>query len=148
MLTTAERVLASHHDAEDCAASALAEVVASPPPEGANPRAWLLTITRRRAVDLIRQREREQRRDVRAAMRTQTLVPDIAIEVASRAEATWAAGRARDVLKDPALAVLQGIAEGQTFREIAAELCISQRSAESHALEARKRLKVILKRAF
>ena len=94
MVSASRSVLGSSEDAYDCAAEAMAQVLERAPQDVVNAEAFLVTVARRRAIDHYRRGQRERRRDAQLAAYEQTSVVDIAEDVARRAEAAWAAGKA------------------------------------------------------
>lgn len=138
MVRVCEGVLGSRDDAEDCASEALATVLDGAGLDGVeNPEAFLVTIARRRATDVLRKRVRNRTRLLRLAGRCEVSTPDVAESVADEAEARWLSRRADELLSGKARAVLGVVAEGGTIDDAAARLAMTRRSAESHLHRAR-----------
>lgn len=130
-------------DAEDCAAEALAALIEPGiPAHVRDERAWLITIAKRRAVDLLRQRERQGRRQDRLVQCTQhRVMADVAQSVTSEAGAEWLLRQAKHQLPATSYAVVQAMANGQDAEEAAEQLGLTRRSVESHLHRARKVLR-------
>jgi RNA polymerase sigma factor (sigma-70 family) len=142
MVRVCESTLGSREDAEDCAATALLGVVQRGGlSEVANGEAWMVAVARRRAVDVLRGRDRERRRGERLAAHTAGVTPVVAEHVADRAEAQWLASVAREGLPHSTQRLLEALAEGFPIDEAAAQLEISKRAAESHLHRARRALR-------
>lgn len=142
MVRVCRGVLGNRQDAEDCAAEAVVSVLADGRHEQArNVEAFMVTVARRRAVDVLRRRDREQRRAVRLQAELDLTAPDVAEALVDQAEAQWLARQARLQLTPSALAVLAELAEGASVEQAAATLGVSRRSVESHLLRARRVLR-------
>jgi RNA polymerase sigma factor (sigma-70 family) len=142
MVRVCRGLLGNRQDAEDCAAEAVVAVLADGRHEDArNVEAFMVTVARRRAVDVLRRRDREQRRAARLQAQLELAVPDLAEALVDQAEAQWLAQQARLRLTPPALAVLTELADGASVEQAAATLGMSRRSVESHLLRARRVLR-------
>lgn len=142
MVRVCRGLLGNRQDAEDCAADAVVAVLADGRHEQArNVEAFMVTVARRRAVDVLRRRDREQRRAARLQAQAELTVPDVAEALVDQAEAQWLARQARLRLTPPALAVLTELADGASVEQAAATLRMSRRSVESHLLRARRVLR-------
>jgi RNA polymerase sigma factor (sigma-70 family) len=148
MVRVAVSVLGSRDDAEDCAAEALIQVLGQDRAEVGNYEAYLVTVVKRRAVDLQRAQVRARRRDVRLAASEPASIADLAEEVVARAEACWADQAAQEVLSPRVYQLLRRVADGVPMREVARELGLSTRAAESHLLRARKTMRATLGRVL
>jgi DNA-directed RNA polymerase specialized sigma24 family protein len=131
------RIVWSREDAEDCTATALEQALATR--ELDCPRAFLTTLAKRRALDLIKQREREHGRLRTHHARDRVAVPDETSLVDDKLEARWLWDEAQR-LPQQTLAVLELIRDGHTIAETAHHLGLTKRSAESHLRRARLRL--------
>lgn len=149
MVRVCQGVLRNREDAEDCAAEALVSVLRDDRHAGAgSAEAYMVTVARRRAVDFVRRRARERRRDDRLAAVAQLNDVDVAEAVADQAEAQWLAKQAQHSLTPPALAVLAELADGATVEQVATRLGLSRRSVESHLLRARRTLRGAVSATF
>jgi len=106
-------------EARDCAAEAVRQVLDRQPTGVVNLEAYMVTVAKRRAIDRHRARERERRRDRRLAGQLATTVPDVAEGVASRAEACWADGEARALLKPHVYRLVRMLVDGVPLNEAA-----------------------------
>jgi DNA-directed RNA polymerase specialized sigma24 family protein len=148
MVRAAESIVGSRQDAEDCAAACHAELCEKPPLRADNLEALLVTVAKRRAVDLVRTRCAERRRDGRLASRASLTEHDVAEEVVNRAEARWFDSAARRTLRPHVYALLERLAADVSIDQAAAELGMSRRAAESHLLRARRTLREVLPKAM
>jgi len=146
MVRAAYAVLGSVHEAEECAAASIAQVIERPPEHVLNLEAFLVTVAKRRALDAARVRQRERSRDARCAVLASGPAPDPAEDVAARAEATWVAQEARRLLSAQAYQLLIRAAEGTPARQIAEETGLTERAVESHLLRARRTLRHVVTR--
>lgn len=139
-LRAARTVTRCEHDAEDCVQTALQHAVEQGPafaPE--NPAAWLVTVSRRRAVDLVRRKQAQANALLRSV--ADDICPDVAEDVADRAEARWLAMEARGRLPQSTQAVLGELVGGSSVRETATVLGLTERSVEGHLHRARGTLR-------
>lgn len=139
-VAAAKRITGCTYDAEDCVQAALQmvlELEAERRPS--NPGGWLVTVSRRRAVDLMRRREAQARALLKQDV--SEIVPDVAESVADLAEAQWLAQEATHRLPRSTQAVLTGLANGSSVRELAAELGLTERSVEGHVNRLRRSLR-------
>lgn len=141
MVRVCERVLGSRDDAEDCASEALLQAFADGLDDVENVEAWLVTLAKRRANDMLRRRVRSRRQLIRLASRCEVSDPDHADRVADEAEARWLSDRADELLTPPARAVLRVVADGGSVNDAAHRLAMTRRSAESHLHRARLTLR-------
>jgi RNA polymerase sigma factor (sigma-70 family) len=148
MVRAARPVVGSLDDAQDCASEALAQFIERRPPDVDNLEAFLVTVARRRAVDHVRARTRARAREDRAARELTVEVPDVADEVAGRAEATWVAHEASRLLQPRAYSLLQMVAEGLPVPEIAARLGIQAHAVEARIMRARRTLRAVVARGL
>lgn len=142
-LAAARAITRCRHDAEDCVQTALQLAVE----QGAgcrpvNPTGWLVTVARRRAIDVVRRRDAQARAISRHA--DSPVERDIAENVVDSAEADWLAREARTRLPRSTQAVLDLLVTGRSIRETALELGLSERSVEGHV----HRLRTTLRRAW
>lgn len=136
------RVLGSAQDAEDCASEAIVVALSDLETLGSirSIEAWLVTVARRRAVDLVRSRTSERNSFERISHWSIASESDHAAEIADRDEARWVADRLPSMLPATTLAVVQHRSRGETVSETARELRLTERAVESHLLRARRRL--------
>jgi len=128
----------SREDAEDCASSAVLQLLERTGERVDNEQAFLITVAKRRAVDRARSRERARRRDSRLAGQQHLGPVDVAEDVAARAEAQWVDRTAQEVLSAKAYRLLRLLADGHDVAVAAAELGMTQRAAESLLLRSRR----------
>ena len=141
MVRVCERVLGSRDDAEDCASEALLQAFADGLDDVENVEAWLVSIAKRRAMDVLRRRVRNRTQLLRLASRCDVSDADPAERVADEAEARWLSARADELLTAPARAVLRVVADGGSVNDAAHRLAMTRRSAESHLHRARLMLR-------
>ena len=134
----AARVVGDGPDADDCVASALESAAAGAAID--SPAGWLCEVSRRRAVDLVRQREREQRAWGRLGRLQVRAEPDFADDVVDQVTARWLADEAA-CLPDTTQLVLARVQEGAPASRVADEFGLTRRSVESHVLRARRTLR-------
>lgn len=147
MVRAARSVLGPGPEAEECAAIAVAQVW-SQERSMDSVEAFMVTVAKRRAIDLLRREVRDRRRLERLARQGGVCADDVAEEVASRSEARWAEAQARELLSANGYRVLRLHADGASTATVARELGISMRSAESHLLRARKTMRAVLARGL
>ncbi|GAA2783811.1 RNA polymerase sigma factor [Crossiella cryophila] len=132
---------ASKEQAEDCVQDAVVDLLAGAhrtPVE--RPEAWLTTVSRRRFVDQLRRRRREQTALARSDAQTRITGSDPSEAIADRDQARWMAA-ALDELPSTTREVVQRAGAGLSHQQIAAELGLSARSVESHLTRARRLLR-------
>jgi RNA polymerase sigma factor (sigma-70 family) len=125
-------------DADDCVAAALESAAAGAQID--SPATWLATVARRRAVDLVRQREREQRAWTRLGRLQGRAEPDFADDVVEQETARWLAQEAA-ALPPRTQAVFARVRDGVPAKNVADEFGLTERSVESHVLRARRVLR-------
>ncbi|MDP9182689.1 MAG: sigma-70 family RNA polymerase sigma factor [Actinomycetota bacterium] len=109
-----------------------------------NLEAFLVTIAKRRAIDHTRSRTRARARDERLAGELALSAPDVAEDIAARAEAFWADEQARRLLRPHVYELLRLVADGVPFPEVARALDMSERAVQSHLLRARRVVRAAL----
>jgi len=139
-------LLRSTDDAEDCVSQAIEAALAQRAPV-AEPKAWLVAVSRRRAVDLIRRRDAEQRAMLSLSYSLPLIYPDAADEILGRHELAWVL-RESSGLPAMTRAVIHGVASGDQIGDIATRYGLTKRAAESHLLRARRHLKKLRHRAL
>jgi RNA polymerase sigma factor (sigma-70 family) len=144
MVAASRAVVRSEEDAQDCAAEAIAQVLERQPENVAHLEAFMVTVATRRAIDQVRLRERSKRRDARLATESIRITADVADDVATKAEASWANQQARDLLQPRVYQLLKLLAQGTSMQRASAELGMTERAAESHLLRARRTLRAAL----
>lgn len=139
-LRVARQVTGSHEDAEDCVQAALEVALRSSDDLAVtSPAAWLVAVTRNRALDMVR------RRVLMSAVSGRGWgvqpEPDIADLVADRDELRWMTREALRRLPRSTASVLSALASGCSTLETAAKLGLSVRSVEAHVLRLRRVVK-------
>lgn len=130
------RLLGTVEDAEDCVSHAVESALGAPPPRDV--KAWLITVSRRRAIDLVRRREAERR-----ALRTAPMpeaTGDAADAVVDRLTAQWL-WRQAATLPVTTQTVLRGTVDGVAVDDLARMAGLTRRATESHLLRARRHLR-------
>lgn len=148
MVRTARSVLGPGDGAEECAALALLQVLERPPSDVDNLQAYLVTVSKRRAIDRRRASDRARQRDERLAARSQLSVADVAEDVVDRAEARWLEEEARARLDPMVYRLLRRVADGEPVVAVAADLGMTVSSANSHLHRARKLLREVWARTL
>lgn len=130
---------ASREDAEDAAHDALVAAIGTAQRPDSDV-AWLSTVARRREVDRVRRRVREQRvAAVRPADRDPTAVgPEES--VVERAHASWLAASLGE-LPSTTREVVDAVGSGMAPADVAHSMNLSPRSVESHLTRARRHLR-------
>ena len=144
MVLAARPVVGTVEEARDCAAQAVLQYLEHDPRDVANLEAFMVTIAKRRAFDHVRGRERTRVRDDRYAHECPLSAPDVAEDVAARAEARWVDQEARRLLQPHVYELLQLIADGVPMSEVATRLGMTQRAVQSHLLRARRTVRAAL----
>jgi RNA polymerase sigma factor (sigma-70 family) len=130
---------ASREDAEDATHDALLAAIRQPQHPQSEV-AWLSTVAKRRRVDLIRQRAREQQVTAAApgaADPTAAGPEDVVVE---RAHASWLAASLTQ-LPATTREVVDAVGAGMAPSEVASSMNMSPRSVESHLTRARRHLR-------
>lgn len=148
MVLAARPVVGSLEEARDCASEAVLQYLERRPQDVVHLEAFMVTIAKRRAIDHVRARERARIRDSRAAGTESLTTPDVAEDVATRAEALWADSEARRLLQPHVYRLLQLVADGVPLSEVACRLHMSERAAQSHLLRARRVVRAALARTL
>lgn len=130
---------ASREDAEDATHDALLAAIGQPEHPQSEV-AWLSTVARRRRVDLIRQRVREQRVPASAPGACDPTAAGPEDEVVDRAHASWLAASLTQ-LPATTREVVDAVGAGMAPAEVASSMNLSARSVESHLSRARRHLR-------
>jgi len=141
----AARVLGSRDDAEDCVSAALEAALTTDNID--DPGAWLTQVARRRAVDIVRRRERESRAMYLVHSRESASCSDFTEDIADREAARWLATEAERLPGDTRK-VLTRMGGEDSAAEVGSELGLSTRSVESHLRRARVELRTAWGRAM
>jgi RNA polymerase sigma factor (sigma-70 family) len=144
MVLAARPVVGTLDEARDCASLAIVQYLEQAPRDVENLEAFLVTIAKRRAIDHVRAQSRARLRDERFAHETALSAPDVAEDVATRAEAYWADQEARRLLQPRVYELLQLVADGVPLSEVAQRLDMTERAAQSHLLRARRVVRAAL----
>lgn len=144
MVRVARSVLGSRDDAEECASAALAQVLTRRPHDVGNYEAFMVTVAKRRAIDMRRAQGRSRQREARLAASTSLTVVDVAEDITNKAEARWADATARRLLSPKVYGLLQMVADDVPVPEIAQRLQLTTRAVESHLLRARRMMRAAL----
>ncbi|MGQ0778845.1 MAG: RNA polymerase sigma factor [Pseudonocardiales bacterium] len=130
---------ASKEDAEDATHDALLAAIGQPEHPQSEV-AWLSTVARRRRVDLIRQRVREQRVPASAPGACDPTAAGPEDVVVDRAHASWLAASLTQ-LPATTREVVDAVGSGMAPSEVASSMNLSARSVESHLTRARRHLR-------
>lgn len=130
---------ASREDAEDATHDALLAAIGQPEHPQSEV-AWLSTVARRRRVDLIRQRVREQRVPASAPEACDPTAAGPEDLVVDRAHASWLAASLTQ-LPATTREVVDAVGSGMAPSEVASSMNLSARSVESHLTRARRHLR-------
>jgi RNA polymerase sigma-70 factor (ECF subfamily) len=142
MVRACERVVASREDAEDCASEALvAALRRGGLGDVRNEEAWLVSVAKRKAIDVVRGDVRGRKRAARIAGEHPIDAADAAEAVLDQAEARWLAQQSRALLAPAAAEVLEAVADGHSIADAADRLGMTKRAAESHLHRARAALR-------
>jgi RNA polymerase sigma factor (sigma-70 family) len=144
MVLAARPVVGTLDEARDCASEAIVQYLEGDRRDVANLEAFMVTIAKRRAIDRARARQRARLRDERYAHESGLSAPDVAEDIATRAEALWADREARRLLQPRVYELLQLVADGVPITEIAQRLGMTERAAQSHLLRARRVVRAAL----
>jgi RNA polymerase sigma factor (sigma-70 family) len=128
----------SREDAEDCASAAVLQLLERGSDGIDNTQAFLVTVAKRRAADKTRFQARARLRDGRLAAQQPPGAADVAEDVTARAEARWVDEVAQQQLSPKAYRLLRLLATGRDIGDVAAEMEMTQRAAESLLLRARR----------
>ncbi|MGH3940161.1 MAG: sigma-70 family RNA polymerase sigma factor [Pseudonocardiaceae bacterium] len=130
---------ASREDAEDATHDALLAAIGQPEHPQSEV-AWLSTVAKRRRVDLIRQRVREQRVPGSAPGASDPTAAGPEDVVVDRAHASWLAASLTQ-LPPTTREVVDAVGSGMAPSEVASSMNLSPRSVESHLTRARRHLR-------
>jgi RNA polymerase sigma factor (sigma-70 family) len=144
MVLAARPVVGSTDEARDCASEAIVQYLQRRPEDIDNLEAFMVTIAKRRAIDHARARTRARLRDDRFANEHVLTAPDVAEDIAARAEAFWADEQARRLLSPHVYELLRLVADGVPFPEVARRLDMSERAVQSHLHRARRLVRAAL----
>ncbi|MGH3906264.1 MAG: RNA polymerase sigma factor [Pseudonocardiaceae bacterium] len=146
LLTVARRHGADAHSADDVAHEAMLRAADHPEIGDDQLQAWLVAVTRRLCIDGYRRRSSEARRWERASGRAMVQQPEQHPEelVCDRAEAVWAASLAAELLPPRQAEALKLTAAGSDVKQVASELGVNYRAAESLLARARRTLRAAL----
>jgi DNA-directed RNA polymerase specialized sigma24 family protein len=144
MVLAARPVVGTLDEARDCASEALVQYLEHDPGDVQNLEAFMVTIAKRRAIDHARARTRARLRDNRFAHEVSLTTPDVAEDIAARAEAFWADQQAQQLLQPRVYKLLQLVADGVPLAEVARRLDMTERAAQSHLLRARRVVRAAL----
>lgn len=146
LLRVARRNGAGPEDAEDVVQQAMLRAGEHSEIADEQLQAWLITVTTRLCVDGHRRRASETRRWQRVSHRAAVAQPGQRPEdeVCDRAEAAWVASQATGQLPPRQAEALRLIAEGCDIGQVATELGVHHRAAESLLARARRTLRAVL----
>ncbi len=130
---------ASREDAEDATHDALLAAIGQPQHPQSEV-AWLSTVAKRRRVDLIRQRVREERVPAAASEASDPTTAGPEDLVVERAHASWLAASLTQ-LPPTTREVVDAVGAGMAPSEVASSMNLSARSVESHLTRARRHLR-------
>lgn len=130
---------ASREDAEDATHDALLAAIGQPQHPQSEV-AWLSTVAKRRRVDLIRQRVREERAPTAASEASDPTAAGPEDLVVERAHASWLAASLTQ-LPPTTREVVDAVGSGMAPSEVASSMNLSARSVESHLTRARRHLR-------
>jgi RNA polymerase sigma factor (sigma-70 family) len=148
MVLAARPLVGSLDEARDCASEAVLQYLERQPQDVANLEAFMVTVAKRRAIDHTRASERARIRDARFAGESAVSAPDLAEDIAARAEALWADEQARLLLQPRVYELLRMVADGVPMSEVARQLDLTDRAVQSHLLRARRIVRAALARTL
>ena len=148
MVRAARGVLGTADEAPDCAAEAITQFLERHPTDVENLEAYLVAMSKRRAVDRIRRAQRARRRELIVGAQEALHVADLAEDVASRAEARWVAEQAAVLLRPDVLSLVELIADGVSLDDAAARLGWTKAATKSHLLRARRVMREAIARTL
>ena len=148
MVRVARSVLDSRDEAEECASAAIVQVLEKLPDRVLNLEAYMVTVSKRRALDRLRTIARARRRDAQLAAQLDGIGFDVAEEVAARAEAKWISGEAERRLSPQSLRILTAKADGEDMRGVAQREGLTLRAAESDLFRSRRLLRSVWTRSL
>jgi DNA-directed RNA polymerase specialized sigma24 family protein len=148
MVHAASPVVRSREDARDCAAEALTQYLESHPEVVRDAHALLTTISKRRAFDQVRAESYTRSLVARLAREGPSVTPDVADDIVARAEAVWVDEEARRLLTPELYEMLVLVGEGVPMREIAERLGMTESSANSRLVRARRTVRGALARTL
>lgn len=143
MVRVARSVLGSRHEAEECAATAMLQVLERSRHDVENLEALLVTVAKRRAVDRLRSLERNRRRDIRVASQLALTTDDVADRVVAQAEAQWMTDQARRRLSPQSFRILAAVAANEDLVAVAARERLTLRAAQSDLFRSRRLLRAV-----
>ena len=140
------RVLGSTAAAEDCVSEAVTHALCDPTRlDGVgNIAGWLVTVSRRRALDALRDEARRRRSQESSFATSCHVTGDPADDVADRHEAAWLVASASCSMPSTTWSVMTMRSSGASVHDVADSLGLTARSVESHLLRARRYLKQLL----
>ncbi len=146
LLLTVARRHGDAHNAEDVVQEAMLRAAEHPEVDDDRLQAWLVAVTTRLCIDGHRRRSSETRRWERASRRAMVEQPEQHPEeqVCDRSEAVWAASLAAELLPPRQVEALQLTAAGCDVKQVASELGVNYRAAESLLARARRTLRAAL----
>lgn len=144
LLRVARRNGADPEDAEDTAQEAMLRAAEHPEIPDERLQAWLVAVTIRLCMDGHRRRTREARRWQRASARATVQQPGQhpEDEVCERSEAVWVASLAAEILPPRQVQALRLSAAGCDVQQVASELGVRYRAAESLLARARRTVRI------
>lgn len=147
MVRAATRLLGCPHEAEECAATAILQVLEREPAID-NLEAFMVAVAQRRAIDRLRSLERSRIRDRRLAMINWHPEADVAEDVTSRAEARWLRDQAQRRLTPQSWRILTAVADGEDLQRVASRENMTRRAAESDLFRTRRLLRAVWARTL
>jgi RNA polymerase sigma factor (sigma-70 family) len=143
LLRIARRHGANAEDAEDAVQEAMLRAAEHPEISDERLQAWLVAVTMRLCMDGYRRRANEARRWQRASAQAVVQQPGqhLEEEVCERSEAVWVASLAAEVLPPRQAQALHLAAAGCDVQQVASQLGVRYRAAESLLARARRTVK-------
>jgi RNA polymerase sigma-70 factor (ECF subfamily) len=114
-------------------------------PARASLRTWLAVVARRRAIDVLRQRGRRQRREERVAAEVAVAPPDIEEAAAAMVDGERVRVALAELPPEQRVVIELAFLQGLTHREVAAHLGIPEGTAKSRIRLGLSRLSRILR---